>query len=134
MDYDKTDPRSLLAGAKAPPPVIDYADAETIEFHKIPPSETGPGYKTWYGRGQNIVIAYSEVEPGAVLAREAHCDEYLAFFPDQEIAGDLDTSNQSSTAIACPLAIIPHGARHIRPTSGRRGVMRCFGSVSTQHA
>src|SRR3546814_2857182 len=76
MAYDNTDPRSLLAGAKAPPPVIDYADAETIEFHKIPPSETGPGYKTWYGRGQNIVIAYSEVEPGAVLAREAHCDEY----------------------------------------------------------
>src|SRR3546814_5065884 len=64
MAYDNTDPRSLLAGAKAPPPVIDYADAETIEFHKIPPSETGPGYKTWYGRGQNIVIAYSEVEPG----------------------------------------------------------------------
>src|SRR3546814_8207770 len=42
MAYDNTDPRSLLAGAKAPPPVIDYADAETIEFHKIPPSETGP--------------------------------------------------------------------------------------------
>src|SRR3546814_2291076 len=92
MAYDNTDPRSLLAGAKAPPPVIDYADAETIEFHKIPPSETGPGYKTWYGRGQNIVIAYSEVEPGAVLAREAHCDEYMAFFPDQEIAADIDTS------------------------------------------
>src|SRR3546814_8526427 len=34
MAYDNTDPRSLLAGAKASPPVIDYADAETIEFHK----------------------------------------------------------------------------------------------------
>ena len=27
MAYDNTDPRSLLAGAKAPPPVIDYAEA-----------------------------------------------------------------------------------------------------------
>src|SRR3546814_16807608 len=64
MAYDNTDPRSLLAGAKAPPPVIDYADAETIEFHKLPPSETGPGYKTRNGRGQNVVIPSSAGETG----------------------------------------------------------------------
>src|SRR3546814_20572334 len=68
MAYDNTDPRSLLAGAKAQPPVIDYADAATIEFPKIPPSETGPGYKTWYGRGQKIVL-----DIGRESCREREC-------------------------------------------------------------
>src|SRR3546814_17808092 len=110
--------------------LIDYADAETIEFHKIPPAETGPGYKTWDGRGQNIVIAYSAVEPGAVLAREAHCDEYMAFFPDQEIAADIDTTNGSATDVGYQLAIIPPGSSQIKITSERGAVMRVFRSFS----
>lgn len=130
MAYDNTDPRSLLASAKAPPPVIDYADSETIEFHKIPPSETGPGYKTWYGRGQNFVIAYSEVEPGAVLARKAHCDEYMVFFPDQVITADIETSNGSATAVSYQLGIIPPGDSQIKVASGSGVVMRVFSSLS----
>lgn len=131
MAYDTTDPRSHLAGAaKTAMPVVDYAGAETIEFHKIPPSETGAGYKSWYGRGQNFIVSYTEVEPGAVLIRKDHADEHMVFFPDPDIKANIDTANGSATDVSYQLAIIPPGESRITITAGKGTVMRVFSSLS----
>lgn len=131
MAYDTTDPRSQLAtAATTVMPVVDYADAETIEFHKLPASETGAGFKTWYGRGQNLVISYTEVEPGAVLERHDHPEEYMFFSPDDTIKVDIETSNGKAEGVNYQLAIIPPGDSKITVTAGTGVVMRVFGSLS----
>jgi hypothetical protein len=129
--YDTTDPRSQLhSGSKTILPVEDYAGAESIEFHTIPPTETGPGFKSWYGRGQHFIICYSEVEPGAVLDRDHQADEYMAFFPDREIRADIDTADGNIRDISYQLAIIPPGSSRIRINAGNGVVMRVFSALS----
>ncbi|RDW14747.1 hypothetical protein [Paracoccus thiocyanatus] len=36
------------------------------------------GSRTWITRGMNLVIAVTEAQPGAVLARQGQPDEYMA--------------------------------------------------------
>src|SRR5690554_6412852 len=98
--YDPKDPRATLkSNTETLPPPVDYADEELIEFHKVPPQESGPGFKTWYGRGQNFVLAYTEAEPGTVLERTDHPDEYMAFFPEKKTVVDIDTANGSAAGV-----------------------------------
>src|SRR3546814_11133596 len=54
----------------------------------------------------------------------------MAFFPDQEIEADSDTSNESATGVGYQLAIIPPGDSQIKITSGRGVVMRVVSSFS----
>ncbi len=130
--YDPTDPRATLKksseAANLPPPT-DYADEELIEFHEVPPQESGPGFKTWYGRGQNFVLAYSEVEPGTVLERSDHPDEYMAFFPEKKTLVDIETANGSADDVSYKLAIIPPGDSKITVKEGGQ-VIRLFSSVA----
>jgi len=66
MAYGTSDPRSQFADStKTVQSVVDYAEAHVIEFHAVPPSETRPGYKIWYGRRQNFIVSYTEVAAGA---------------------------------------------------------------------
>lgn len=122
--YAKT---SSEMGAKGP--VDDYAGVELMEFHKAPPQETGPGYKTWYGRGQNFVLAYTEAEAGAVLERGDQPDEYMVFFPEKKTVVDIETANGSAADLSYHLAIIPPGASKITVKEGGQ-VIRLFSSVA----
>lgn len=130
--YDRSDPRSKLAstGVGAPKaPIAAYAGAEVIEFHGIPPQETGDGYRTWYGRGQNFILSYTEAEAGAVLSRSDQPDEYMAFFPQRQTRADIETGNGSARDVARQLAIIPPGDSHIFVKEGGT-VVRLFSSVA----
>jgi hypothetical protein len=128
--YDLTDPRSTMTTAKADaakPPITAYSGAEVIEFHRVPPQETGEGYRTWYGRGQNFVLSYTEAEAGAVLSRGGQPDEYMAFFPDRTTRVDIESHNGSATDVAYQLAIIPPGDSRIMVKEGGR-ILRLFSS------
>lgn len=130
--YDAKDPRSKMKQSSetaGKQPVLDYADVELIEFHKNPPQESGPGFKTWYGRGQNFVLAYTEAEPGTVLSRNNQVDEYMAFFPQKETAVDIETENGAASDVRYKLAIIPPGASSITVKEGGQ-IVRLFSSLS----
>jgi hypothetical protein len=130
--YDLKDPRSTMTTAKADAPkapVTDYAGAEVIEFHDVPPQETSEGYKTWYGRGQNFILSYTEAEAGAVLPRANQPDEYMAFFPERKTRVDIETGNGSATDVAYQLAIIPPGDSKIVVKEGGQ-VLRLFSSIA----
>ena len=128
--YDAKDPRSKMnAPTAGGQPVLDYADVELIEFHQNPPQESGPGYKTWYGRGQNFVLAYTEAEPGTVLSRDDQVDEYMAFFPEKHTVVDIETENGSASDVSYKLAIIPPGASSITVKEGGQ-IVRLFSSLS----
>ncbi len=130
--YDPSDPRASLKksseAANLPPPV-DYADEELIEFHQVPPQESGPGFKTWYGRGQNFVLSYTEAEPGTVLERKGQPDEYMAFFPQEQTVVDIETANGSASDVSYKLAIIPPGDSTITVKEGGQ-IIRLFGALA----
>lgn len=134
--YDQKDPRSTLAtaGSGAPKmPVTAYAGADVIEFYRIAPQETGDGCKTWYGRGQNFVLSYTEAEPGTVLSRTGQPDEYMAFFPEPATRVDIETDNGSAVDVAHRLAIIPPGDSRIVVKAGGR-VLRLFSNKAADLA
>jgi hypothetical protein len=131
--YDAQDPRSTLSArddAAQAIPITAYADAELIEFHKVAPSEVGPGYRTWYGRGQNFVLSYTEAEPGAVLEREGQADEYMAFFPERKTLVDIESEGGSAAGVGYQLAIVPPGKSRIAVKEGGQ-VLRLFTAISS---
>jgi hypothetical protein len=134
--YDLKDPRSTLATAKADTPkapITEFAGADVIEFHDIPPQETGDGHKTWYGRGQNFILSYTEAEAGAVLSRSDQPDEYMAFFPDERTRVDIETDNGDAEDVRHQLAIIPPGDSRIIVKEGGL-VMRLFSAEASDLA
>ena len=80
--YDTTDPRAALAKASAAPQATEFAGADYLKFYQVPPAGHDPLARSWYGRGQNFLVAYAQAEPGAVLARTAQPDEYAVLLPD----------------------------------------------------
>src|ERR1700742_2890319 len=88
--YGADDPRSKLAGAadasNAPytdaKPALRFAAAEYVKFHDTVAAEESQSARTWYARGQNFVVAYTEAKPGAVLTRAEQVDEYVVLLPE----------------------------------------------------
>src|SRR3954466_14686145 len=82
--YHSSDPRAALEAkpvGKAPA-ATHFAGADYAKFYEMPPTEVKDGCKTWYARGQNFIIGYSEAEKGAVLSRTNQVDEYVVLLPD----------------------------------------------------
>ena len=69
--YHSSDPRAALAATPvgAKPAATHFAGAEYAKFYETPPTENQNGARTWYARGQNFIIAYSDADKGAVLSR-----------------------------------------------------------------
>jgi hypothetical protein len=134
--YHQSDPRSKLASAgtgAAKPPVTAYAGADVIEFLKGPPQETGDGYRTWIGRGQNYVVAYTEAEAGAVLERAGQGDEYMAFFPQARTRVEIQTADGNAADVSLQLAIIPPGDSRIVVREGGT-IVRLFSAQTADLA
>ena len=81
--YEADDPRSRLAsagsGAKA---ASAFGTATYARFYEEAPREQDGTQRTWYVRGQNFVVAYTEARDGAVLERSAQPDEYVLLLPE----------------------------------------------------
>ena len=64
--YDKSDPRAGLAPVASGAPVwTTYSPADYSRFYEMAPQESGSWGRTWMTRGQNAIVAYSDVEAGA---------------------------------------------------------------------
>ena len=117
--YDKSDPRSALAkAAPAAAPHLVYYAAEYGLFYKDPPQETGPNGKTWYARGQNFIIAYTEAAPGAVFERKGQPDEYVAIIPNPDTPVTVTAGAQTETSNGYSLLILPPGDSRITLAKG----------------
>jgi hypothetical protein len=66
--------------------------------------------RTWYARGQNFVIAYSEAEKGAVLARVSQPDEYVVLLPDPGAGAEITWGNERVTVPGHSISFVPAGA------------------------
>ncbi|MBO0685189.1 MAG: hypothetical protein J2P45_18710, partial [Candidatus Dormibacteraeota bacterium] len=93
---DRSDPRSQMASygaATTRPPATAYHPAEYIEFHKLPPAEEAPAARTWYGRGTNFVLAYSDVTGEAGFERRGQVDEFVLMLPDRQVQAEVTAAD-----------------------------------------
>jgi quercetin dioxygenase-like cupin family protein len=124
--YDGSDPRSKLADAGPPKPAATtFAGAEYAKFYENDPQESGPDARTWYVRGQNYVVAYTEAQAGAVLARQGHPDEYALILPDAAARITVSAGTQSERVAGNSVAFVPPGdSRIVLDTAAR--IVRLF--------
>ena len=118
--YDKSDPRAALAsssGAKAPPPTA-YAAADYGLFYKESPQDNDANGKTWYVRGQNFIIAYTEAKPGAVFKRDNQVDEYVVLVPNHKTPVVVEAKGQTEKTDGYSLIIMPPGSGSVNVEKG----------------
>ena len=129
--YDAKDPRSSLtaapaAGAKA---ATEFAGVEYARFHDMPPQESAAGVRTWYARGQNFVLAYTEAEGDCRFVRAAQHDEFAVLSPDAAGRMEITWDGKQTPLAGGSLVFVPPGASEVRLPSGGR-LIRLF----TPHA
>ena len=128
MVLDRTDVRSTMAsyGATGGPTATDFVPCEYVRFYDTQPQETDGGTRTWYCRGQNFVLAYSQVESSADFVRTNQVDEYTVFVPDRD-GPSLEITAGGETVQVPPysIAFVPPGDSRIKVT-GSGQVVRLF--------
>ena len=109
--YHSTDPRAALTATPVghKPNPTHFAGAEYAKFYDMPPTEATNGARTWHARGQNFVIAYSETETGAVLARRDQPDEYVVLLPDPGAGAEIVWNGQTTTVSGHSISFVPAG-------------------------
>jgi hypothetical protein len=121
MAYTASDPRSRLTAAAAAPPA-SYGTASYGKFYETPPQLVDDTSATWLVRGQNFVLAYSQVEAGATLVRTAQRDEYALLIPDAGTTAELVTDGETVSLPSRTLTFVPPGNSAVHVLTGGRVV------------
>ena len=113
--YHSSDPRAALAAAPvgAKPAATHFAGAEYAKFYETPPAEDQNGARTWYARGQNFIIAYSDADKGAVLSRTNQPDEYVVLLPDPGAGAEIVWGNERKVVSGHSISFVPAGASSV---------------------
>ena len=119
--YETDDPRSRLSTAGgAAGPISAFGESSYGRFYAEPPQEQSPGQRSWYTRGQNFVVCYSEVEPGAVFERNGQLDEYVLLLHDPEMGATVEANGETVDVPGYSITIIPPGDSRVTcKASGR---------------
>ena len=130
--YESDDPRSLLstAGGAGAKPASAFGASTYARFHEQAPQEQGAGHSTWYTRGQNFVVCWSDVEAGAVFERTGQVDEYVLLLPDADMAVEVEANGEVQALAGFTVTMIPPGDSRI--TVRRAG--RLVRLISTRSA
>jgi hypothetical protein len=132
--YDKSDPRAALAksGSAKPAPTA-FAGAQVAKFYETAPQHKTATASTWLTRGQNFVIAYSDVKDGAVFERKDQIDEYVVLLPDAKAGAVIVAGGETKTVPGYSIAFVPPGASTVT-IAGNGRVIRMFSTRSADLA
>lgn len=113
--YEVDDPRSKMQekGAAGGGTKPGFAAAEYVRFHQRAADEDAGGAQTWFGRGQNFVVAYSRVRTGAVLERRAQPDEYMLVLPYRGKGVRITAGGETVEVPGHSLVVLPPGDSRI---------------------
>ncbi|HEV2575376.1 MAG TPA: hypothetical protein VGU72_26820 [Beijerinckiaceae bacterium] len=135
MAFHADDPRAKLAPAtpaKAAP-VTAFAGADYARFYSEPPQDNEPLARTWYARGQNFLVAFSDVKAGAKLARPNHPDEYCVLLPDAATGARLSARGETVETPGNSIAFMPPGDSEVVAAQDGR-IIRIFSTVANDLA
>ncbi|MEI9852148.1 MAG: hypothetical protein WDN24_16320 [Sphingomonas sp.] len=132
--YESDDPRSRLSSTTvAPPPAAKgggaFSASSYARFYDEAPQEEGAGAKTWYARGQNFIVAYSDAEPGARFERVGQVDEYVLLLPEAETGATVTAGNDRQEIGGYTVTMVPPGDSSVEVPGGGR-VIRLFSTRS----
>jgi len=83
--------------------------SDCLKFYETDPSEATDLAATWYGRGQNFVVAYTVARDGALLERTVQDDEYMVLLPDAGSAATVTAGGETVAVNGFSLTIVPPG-------------------------
>jgi hypothetical protein len=91
------------------------ARAENLHFYKLDPDKDAGGTETWYGRAQNLLVAYSKFRPGNTLEMANSENEYFIIL----VEGSINVSSEKGSAsVNAPAqVIVPPGKSSITASS-----------------
>lgn len=119
--YAKDDPRANLnanAAAGAPKAADGFAGTQYGRFYDTAPQVPSANGDTWYTRGQNLVVGYSNAKPGLVLERTGQLDEYVILIPNDDVKATV-TWKDETKHVEGPVAVfIPKGDSKVEITAG----------------
>src|SRR5690606_26320923 len=119
--YEADDPRSRLATAEdGNGPASAFGVSSYGRFYESDPQEIGAKQRTWYTRGQNFVVCYSEVEPGAVVERKGQVDEYVLLLHDKAMSATVEANGETVEVSGYTITMIPSGESRVRCRAGGR--------------
>ncbi len=120
--YGRDDLRASLAPRSKTPAPTGFKRASYARFYAQPPQERTALADSWYARGQTMIVAYSEVKPGAVFERAGQPDEYVVVLPDEEVEVEIAIPEGAWTATGRSIAFVPAGDSKVTVLKGGRMV------------
>lgn len=114
------DPRAdLFAAASKPPATGLVAEQQLALFYDQAPQVLGKNRRSWYVRGYNFVLEYSEVRPEAVIERRGQSDEYVLYLDDPEHCAVIEWNGTTVKVPGASITFVPPGDSRITfPTGG----------------
>ena len=117
--YETDDPRSALATAGGGGvPSSAFGSSTYARYYADDPQDESENERTWYTRGQNFVVCYSEVQPGAVFERKGQVDEYVLLLHDADVSATVEWNGQTEEIGGYSITMIPPGDSKITVNAG----------------
>jgi hypothetical protein len=124
--YDASDPRAKLS--TAPPNAVSftrYFPSSYARFYELEAAENSTLERTWFARGQNAILSYSEAKAGARFDRKDQIDEWALILPDAETSATIIAGGERATVSGNSLTFVPPGDSSVVLETGGR-IVRLF--------
>jgi hypothetical protein len=121
MPFDKDDVRSKLNPGPQPHAAPDYSGMSYGLFWQLPPVEAEDGHDTWWARGQNFVLGYTDVHGTAVFERPDEAQEHVLVLCDEGLSAVIEgPGGERVEAPGRSLVVLPPGRTVVTVTGTGR--------------
>lgn len=127
--YESDDPRSRLSTAAGGKAGAAFGASTYARFYDERPQEEGGSVRTWYARGQNFIVAFSDVQDGALFERKGQPDEYVLLLPDAGTNAVIEAGAERQEVDGYSITMVPPGDSKIT-IRGTGQVVRLFTTQS----
>jgi hypothetical protein len=111
--YTSDDPRSKLNSGSAvsggTASMSGFGPSHYVLFGSTLPQIDDATGKTWFGRGQNFIVAYTRANPGATFERKGQVDEYVLLIEEQDVPATISANGQIESVPGYSIVIVPPG-------------------------
>ena len=134
MAFDSTDLRSTLPSQAATATAPErFSGSEHVQFRDVPPVDKTENVSTWYARGQNFVVGYSEVDGAGTFTRSGQPDEYVVLLADDDLTANVEANGEQVSARGRTMLVLPPGDSTVTVT-GQGRVLRLLTTKSADIA